>query len=104
MNIYLDDLRGAPPGYSLFTTAEELIEFLQTAATQDIEIDIMSLDNDLGDGYLEGRHVLNWMEEYKFFHPKYKLPKQIIIHSSNGVARQYMNSILKKFKELGVKV
>ena len=43
MNIYLDDLRCAPLGYSLFTTAEELIEFLQTAATQDIEIDRINM-------------------------------------------------------------
>ena len=103
MNIYLDDVRDAPPGYVLFQTAEELIQFLETAAEQNHEIEVLSLDNDLG-REMEGRHVLNWMEEYKFFHPEYCLPKKIIIHSSNGVARQYMNSILKKFKEMGVEV
>lgn len=56
---------------------------------------VLSLDNDLGLGEKEGREVLNVLEEW-YFTEGFPLPQEILIHSSNASARNYMRQVLKK--------
>lgn len=93
MNIYLDDVRETPEGFLRCFTVEECISLLQTHA----EINILSLDNDLGDGFQEGYKVLDFLEEEIYF-GRLRKPKKIIVHSANPVAKQRMLMVIKKLE------
>lgn len=78
--VYLDDVRGLPAGFDLLIrTAEEAIELIKAN-----KVEFISLDNDLGTGYTEGKKVAQFIEnayisgeiEFVDFHP----------HTSNPVA------------------
>lgn len=91
MNIFLDDIRDTPFGFKRTYTVEQTIQSLKTD-----KIDILSLDNDLGEGELEGYKVLDFIE-YEVYNGNHKiLPNKIIIHSANPVARQRMAQIINK--------
>src|SRR5882757_9065584 len=95
--IYLDDERTMPKGYNYYArTVEEVIGLIRKG-----NVELVSLDNDLGTGYTEGKRVAQWIEEnyimgripFIDFHP----------HTSNPVAFQEIlackRSVLK-FKKL----
>jgi len=97
ITVYLDDCRPKPSKFDLLCrTAEEVIELIK----QD-KVSFVSLDNDLGEGYSEGKTVAQFIEksylsgEIKFvdFHP----------HTSNPVAWDEImackRNVYKKFKE-----
>lgn len=86
MNIYLDDERDTPEGYTRTYTVEETIALIKA---NDGHIYRLSLDNDLGAGYKEGREVLNWIEEQAFNNTLQPIP-HIIIHTGNTVAQDQM--------------
>lgn len=78
--IFLDDVRPLPIGYDILVrTVEEAIELIKQG-----NIGRISLDNDLGVGYTEGKKVAQYLEqaiisggiEFVDFHP----------HTSNPVA------------------
>lgn len=78
--VYLDDVRPKPDHYhQIVRTAEEAIELIKSGVVEHI-----SLDNDLGTGYMEGKRVAQFIEnayisgeiEFVSFHP----------HTSNPVA------------------
>lgn len=78
--VYLDDARPKPTGYDvLVRTVEEAIELIKMG-----NVERISLDNDLGIGYSEGKKVAQYLEqaiiydeiEFVDFHP----------HTSNPVA------------------
>src|SRR5277367_5491556 len=97
-----------PPGeWTRCFWPEEVIKLLQTN-----EIEILSLDHDLGDAVrahrdnrLErtGIDVLNWLEK-QVFECGFKPPTHIFVHSMNPDGsrkmRQIVNRIQKKYKEL----
>ena len=57
--IYLDDERKMPKGYNyLARTVEEVIGLIKKG-----NVELVSLDNDLGKGYTEGKVVAQWLEE-----------------------------------------
>lgn len=57
--IYLDDERKMPKGYNYHArTVEEVIGLIKKGNVQ-----VVSLDNDLGTGYTEGKKVAQWLEE-----------------------------------------
>ena len=102
IGIWLDDIRPKPenkPGYKWFwyTTAEAMIEdmkrYINWSATgvNNWEIDMISLDNDLGEGCMEGYQVLDWLESLL-------IPVEfgIHIHTSNSVARERMRAIIQR--------
>lgn len=91
MRIYLDDLRPTPDGYVRTYTVEETIELIRQ---NDGQIEVISLDNDLGTGFLEGREVAKWIEE-QAFHGNIKMIPEIIIHSGNNVAQDEMKTARK---------
>lgn len=91
---WLDDVRPAPEGYLWFQTAESLIEVLKIYYNSQPTIDKVveiSLDNDLGEGYIEGYQVLDWLES--LFIP---VEFSIHIHTSNPVARERMRAIIQR--------
>lgn len=87
MKIFLDDVRETPKGYTRTYTVEETINIIKE---NNGNIEIVSLDNDLGIGYEEGRKVLDWIEENDI------LPFNILLHTMNPVARNLMKVITKR--------
>lgn len=86
MNIYLDDERETPPGFVRTYGVKSTIELIKA---NNGEINILSLDNDLGPGYEEGRKVLDWIEEQAFNNTLKPIP-HILIHTGNPGARDIM--------------
>lgn len=59
----------------------------------------LSLDNDLGEGLLEGYNVVNWLEE-KVFHDK-TFPIPIVrVHSANASRVEYMHRALRAIERI----
>ena len=59
LHVYLDDKRPLPCWFDvLVRTAEEAIEMIKRG-----EVEFISLDNDLGSGYTEGKKVAQFIEQ-----------------------------------------
>lgn len=96
IKIYLDDdlqYRVTPDGYIRFTTGEDLISYVESS--NEIEIDTISFDNDLGLNILEGYDVFKYMIDNSWD------VKNVIIHSANVVARKNMESYLNSAIKVG---
>jgi hypothetical protein len=88
IHVYLDDLRPCPQGFTLAKNAEECKLILQS-----YEVDILSLDHDLGWGTLQtGMDVVIWMIEQRIF------PQSVYIHTSSPSACSSMFDMLKAEK------
>jgi len=92
MKVYMDDLRSTPIGWERTFTVEETIDKLKTKSVTDL-----SLDNDLGEGLLEGFKVLDWLEREAFFDPTFPIPN-ITIHSSNEGRAPMMRMVARKLE------
>lgn len=99
--LWLDDVRPKPEDtleyhWLWYKTAEAMIADLKnyinwggpTINTQIIEI---SLDNDLGEGNMEGYQVLDWLESLLI-----PVDFAIHIHTSNPVARERMRATIQR--------
>lgn len=93
--LFLDDVRPTPKGWLRFRTAESLIEFLTWNKEK---VYAVSLDNDLGPDYTEGRMVANWIEE-NAFHGTLKPIPHLAVHSDNNVAIAYINAAFNNAKK-----
>lgn|SRR5690554_5273766 len=93
INVYLDDLRPCPPGFVLARTAEECMLLLQ-----DCEINILSLDHDLGLDQPTGFDVVKFMVQ----HGRYA--NDIYLHTSSAMGKSNMFQLLYKHKPAHVKV
>ncbi|MBC1498569.1 hypothetical protein HB880_11860 [Listeria welshimeri] len=63
MNIFIDDLREAPEKYDqAFTTAENFLEWY--ALNEHPEIDLISLDHDLGDYNMNGYDLIKFLVDF----------------------------------------
>lgn len=82
MKIFLDDKRITPDGYVRTYSVEETIDLIKI---NNGEIETVSLDNDLGTGFAEGREVMKWIEEQAFHNTLIPIP-HLVIHSGNPVA------------------
>lgn len=87
MNIFLDDKRETPDGYIRTYTVEETINLIKT---NNGNVNTVSLDNDLGIGFKEGREVMKWIEGQAFNNELLPIPN-LIIHSGNPVAKDEMS-------------
>lgn len=94
MKIYLDDEREAPPGYTRMYNAEQVI-----AALQYLNIDVLSLDHDLGENVPTGYTVLVWLEEKVYLDPTFPIP-EIMVHSANPTGRANMMRALESIKRI----
>ena len=96
--IWLDDVRPIPEWMEnsnciWYDTAEAMIadmDRLNRLFSLD-DIEFISLDNDLGEGCMEGYKVLDWLESLQIF-----VPFSIHIHTSNPVARERMRAVIQR--------
>ena len=96
ISIFLDDLRPTPKGFERTYTVPETIELIQDCQKKNIEIDLLSLDNDLGENEAEGYTVLDWIEEQFYEDDTFQLPNKIIVHSDNAAARERMEMVIAR--------
>jgi hypothetical protein len=94
MKIYLDDLRETPKDYIRTYTVEQTIELLSTRKVTDL-----SLDNDLGDGLLEGYKVVDELEEFIYNDKTFPIPN-ITIHSANASRVDYMQRAIQNIYKI----
>lgn len=91
--IWLDDIRAPPDGWKHVKTVAEAIAELESG-----DVEIISLDHDLGEDQPPGYDVLVYIEECVANNSGYK-PPVMKIHSANNVGRQRMqqaiNSIIR---------
>jgi len=94
--IFLDDIRPAPPGWMVFRTAEELLEFIFSVLGGDLSrVEAMSLDHDLGEGRLSGYDFLTRLEKAAFDgEVKGICGVSFVIHSANPVGRRNMQAVI----------
>lgn len=92
MKVYLDDERNTPAGWTRTWVVETTVLLLETRG-----VTHLSLDNDLGEGNLEGFKVLDWLEEKVYNDPEFPIP-EITIHSANPVAKHRMQQIQRKLE------
>ena len=84
--VYLDDERETPKGgWERAYTVRECIEKLK-----DRDVEVVSLDHDLGSGVAPGYDVLLWMEKEVFTNPDYFPPRFCLIHTANPSAKDKM--------------
>ena len=96
--LWLDDVRPIPEWMEnsnciWYDTAEAMIanmDRLNRLFSLD-EIEFISLDNDLGEGRIEGYEVLDWLESLQI-----PINFGIHIHTSNPVARERMRAIIRR--------
>ncbi|WP_438695945.1 cyclic-phosphate processing receiver domain-containing protein [Ureibacillus chungkukjangi] len=89
INLYVDDLRDCPYGFTIARNVEEAIHYLE-----DYKIHILSLDHDLGEdenGYL----LPTGYDLVKYICEKGLREDKIYIHTDNGVGRENMFKTLK---------
>jgi len=85
MFVFLDDVRDCPPNFHWVKNYEECVDILQNC-----NIDIISLDHDLGEEKT-GYDVVKFMVQEGIF------PKEIYIHSANPVGAQNMKDLLERY-------
>ena len=89
--IYLDDWRRRPDGFVLARNMDECLELLQSD-----EVDILSLDHDLGPGEPTGTELVQEMIRRGLY------AKRIYLHTSSALGRQRMYQLLYEHKPEGV--
>lgn len=87
VKVWLDDIRDPPHGWTWVKSIEEAQELLKIGAVEDI-----SLDNDLGTGFTEGRELVKWMVTEDVW-PKNKP----MVHSANVIANKYMKDMIERY-------
>ncbi|MEK3917293.1 cyclic-phosphate processing receiver domain-containing protein [Paenibacillus sp. FSL H7-0331] len=93
VNVFLDDLRPCPKGFKLVKTVSECIQVIEKN-----NINILSLDHDLGFGRPSGFEVVKYIVNNKIF------PREIIIHTANPFGRIRMFRLLNSNMPKNVKV
>lgn len=83
IHLYLDDWRACPKGFALARNAEECLLMLR-----ECEVDILSLDFELGHGEMNGGDVTAAMVAEKLY------PKRIYLHTSSPWGRRKMYEML----------
>jgi hypothetical protein len=96
VRIYLDDVRKTPYGWVRCYNTHELIKLFRE---HESEVEIISLDHDLGEGLDEGIYFLNWLEEQLYMGSVQHLP-EIRIHSDNPVGRKNLEAALDSCKRI----
>ncbi len=96
MKLWLDDVRPPPDDtWLVFRTAEALLEFLGPHLK---DVEVMSLDHDLGEGRKTGYDVLLSLEDAAYFGTE--IPFQILVHSDNPVGRSMMLQAIHNIKHV----
>lgn len=97
MKIFLDDTRHSPDDtWTLVRTYDECMEILLGPNGDDVEV--LSLDHDLGDTLYTGYDVLCDIERLVHMDPAYTPPRTILIHSANPVGKRRMEQALQSLR------
>lgn len=95
MNVFLDDERVAPPGWTQCRWPDEVIELLQNS-----QVKALSLDHDLGDDDRgTGYQVLTWLEQ-QVYQNGFVPPESIVVHSANASAWKKMTAAITSIRRL----
>jgi len=97
INIYLDDLRPCPERFVLAKDVTQCCIFIQNN-----EVNILSLDHDLGETET-GYDLVKWLVEVGADNPKI-YPKIIFLHTADPVGRRNMFQLLDRYKPDWVKL
>lgn len=89
MKLWLDDIRPAPSGWVWYLHVDDMVEDIRQLMSYGIKIEMISLDNDLGEHEREGYKVLDWLESLQI-----PINFGIHIHSANPVAVSRMRAII----------
>jgi hypothetical protein len=95
INLFLDDERVEPLGFLRVSTVKTLVDFLEL---NDEEIDVLSLDHDLGEEP-DGTEAVKWLVGLCLDEDRIKT---IQFHTNNIVARKNMYSYLKSAQKAGI--
>jgi len=93
INVYLDDVRPCPRGFVAARSAEECLLLLT-----ECEVDVLSLDFELGYGQPNGLAVVHGMIAAG------KFPKRVYVHSSSMLGRAQMTRDLRLANPAGVAI
>ena len=97
INLYLDDLRPCPERFILAKNALECRLLLLSN-----DVNILSLDHDLSETET-GYDLCKWLVEAGQYNQNI-YPKQIFLHTANGVGRDNMFKLLERYKPDWVKL
>ena len=95
INIWLDDVCPAPDGFIWIKSVPELINEYFNCILESKQINIISLDNDLGENEAEGYEFLEYLEP-RIIQCNYPLPNEIRIHSADPITRERMQQVIDK--------
>lgn len=94
MRLYLDDIREKPSDFThLAHSVNEAKELIELAENSDDEIELISLDHDLGEYARDGGDgicLLDWLIERNTFYP-------IELHTANPAGKANMIRIIERF-------
>ena len=89
--LWLDDCRPAPEDWTWHFHVDDMIDDIRWLMSHGKTIEIISLDNDLGEQEKEGYKVLDWLESLQK-----PIDFSVHIHSANPVARERMRAIIRR--------
>ncbi len=87
IHLYLDDYRPCPKGFALARDGEECLMMLR-----DCEVDILSLDHELGFGQMDGTDVVKAMIHEGLY------AREIYLHTSSMSGKKSMYELLYQAK------
>ena len=96
ISIFLDDDRKTPPDFVRTFTVNETIDLIKFCQENNIAINVLSLDNYLGEFERDGYKVIDWIDEEFSLNKDFVLPKKILVHSSNLTAKQRMETVIRR--------
>ncbi len=101
INLFLDDCRDAPSNFVIARNVNDALYILANC-----KVNILSLDHDLGDNQPTGYDLVkviveSWTQSGDKI---YSYPKEIYLHTANGVGRDNMFKLLERYKPEWVKL
>lgn len=93
IHLFLDDYRPCPKGFVLARNGEECLMILR-----ECEVDILSLDYELGYGQMTGREVVVQLISEGIF------PKEVYLHTSSMWGKREMYELLYQYRPEGMKL
>lgn len=96
MKLWLDDIRDAPD--ETWTVVRTACEAADMIFSYDVEV--ISLDHDLGDGVMTGYDLMNEIEVNAAKQWWTRVPLQFEIHSANPVGRKNMQAAIDSIERM----
>lgn len=101
MKLFVDDERPAPEGWVWAKTSEYAINMLERwrdselgRYREDAEIEVVSLDHDLG-GDDTARRVVLWMCEHE------QWPSEVYVHTGNPIGEEWLVGMVRRYAPPG---